>query len=192
MPPDLMSYFSLKRFLDFLLAFFLVIGLLPIILVGSTISAIVLREWPIYRQDRVGKGGVSFRILKIKTMKTGMNHVIDHVLIEAMRKSGIDELPQLINVLKGEMSFVGPRPLPVHYQKFIKHEHLVRENVMPGITGLAQVSGGNELSWQERFDLDVRYVQGRTPLLDLRILINTVKVVFSKRRTSSDVLSKDY
>jgi lipopolysaccharide/colanic/teichoic acid biosynthesis glycosyltransferase len=142
--------------------------------------------WPLlFRQDRVGLGGRVFELLKFRTMRNARDR--DGRLLpdgerltpigRFLRASSLDELPQLINVLRGDMSLVGPRPLLVEYLPRYSAEQARRHEVQPGITGLAQVEGRNALTWPEKFALDVYYVDHRSLALDLRILVRTVAAV---------------
>lgn len=136
----------------------------------------------LFRQDRPGRFGVPFRMLKFRTMTDACGP--DGQLLSdgerltpfgaLLRQTSLDELPELVNVLKGEMSLVGPRPLLMRYYPFFTQEERRRFEVRPGITGLAQVSGRNDLPWEERFALDVRYVRELSFALDLKILLMTV------------------
>ena len=139
----------------------------------------------LFRQDRVGLGGRVFELLKFRTMRNARGR--DGRLLpdgerltrigRFLRASSLDELPQLINVLRGDMSLVGPRPLLVEYLPRYSAEQARRHEVQPGITGLAQVEGRNALTWPEKFALDVYYVDHRSLALDLRILVRTVAAV---------------
>lgn len=142
----------------------------------------------LFRQDRVGLGGRIFELVKFRTMK----HAVDRegrVLPDAerltrigkfLRAASLDELPQLVNVLRGDMSLVGPRPLLVEYLPRYSPEQARRHEVKPGITGLAQVTGRNALSWPEKFALDVFYVDHWSLALDLKILARTVAAVLAQ------------
>jgi sugar transferase EpsL len=138
-----------------------------------------------FRQKRLGRGALIFELIKFRTMRDGKD-ALGNLLPDAerltpfgrwLRASSLDELPQLWNVLKGDMSLVGPRPLLVDYLTRYNARQSRRHEVRPGVTGLAQVSGRNTLSWEERFELDIRYVETRTLSLDLKILGRTLKAV---------------
>lgn len=141
-----------------------------------------------FRQVRSGLGGKSFTILKFRTMKNSGGGDAQRLTKfgRILRKTSLDELPQLINVLKGEMALVGPRPLPEKYLAAYTPFQRRRLEVKPGLTGLAQVNGRNLLDWEEKFDLDVRYVDERSLSLDLKILVRTVQEVFLARGISHD------
>lgn len=137
---------------------------------------------PFLAQERIGRGERPFRLWKLRTMKesrydNGRKLTDSERLLRSgrlFRKLSIDELPQLLNVLRGEMSFIGPRPMPVTYLPYFRPEERVRHEVRPGMSGLAQVSGRNFLSWDEKFALDVKYTQNMGPMLDLKIFLLTV------------------
>jgi lipopolysaccharide/colanic/teichoic acid biosynthesis glycosyltransferase len=140
-----------------------------------------------FRQERAGKDGRPFLIVKFRTMRAGEGSDAERLTAfgRFMRASSLDELPELINVLKGEMSLVGPRPLPTRYLPRYSPQQRRRHEVLPGITGWAQVNGRNLLSWQDKFRLDVEYVERRSFWFDVMILFKTVgKVVFPGREIS--------
>lgn len=175
----------LKRGFDIILSTLLLLALaIPMAAVAVLVWAAMGRP-VLFRQERLGAGERPFVIVKFRTMRlpakdgpAGDAHRITR-LGAFLRGSSLDELPTLWNVLKGEMSLVGPRPLPVAYlDRFVAGERR-RHEVRPGITGLAQVSGRNALSWAEQLDLDVAYVDTRSARLDLAILRKTVGVVLS-------------
>jgi lipopolysaccharide/colanic/teichoic acid biosynthesis glycosyltransferase len=150
--------------------------------------------WPLlFRQDRVGLGGRIFELLKFRTMRDAVDRdgrpLPDRERLTRigrfLRASSLDELPQLINVLRGDMSLVGPRPLLVEYLPRYSREQARRHEVKPGITGLAQVAGRNGLSWPEKFALDVFYVDHGSLALDLRILARTVAAVVKREGISA-------
>jgi len=172
------QYAFFKRIMDFFVALILIIMLSPLILLSFLIQAIELRGNPIFVQKRPGLHEKPFRIYKLKTMNNKMDDfgslLPDHLRITKFgsffRKASIDELPQLLNVLRGDMSFVGPRPLLLEYLSLYNEEQRARHNVRPGITGLAQVNGRNALSWEEKFNLDLKYVKDSCLIMDLKIL----------------------
>ena len=143
----------------------------------------------LFRQSRPGKGGVVFELVKFRTMRhPDATHVTDADRLTSvgrfLRSTSLDELPTLWNVLKGDMSLVGPRPLLVEYLPRYSGEQSRRHEVRPGVTGLAQVSGRNGLSWDDKFALDVEYVDQRSLLLDLSILVRTVRSVLRRQGIS--------
>ena len=182
----------MKRLLDCVAALFLLGALSPIIFLLVLLVAIKLGRPVLFRQLRPGKGGKPFMMLKFRTM-TDARDSHDNLLPDAqrltrfgmwLRRSSLDELPELINVLKGDMSLVGPRPLLMKYLGLYSVEQARRHEVRPGITGWAQVNGRNNLSWEEKFKLDVWYVDNRTIWLDLRILLMTLRKVIRSEGVS--------
>lgn len=169
----------MKRFVDFLLA--AITFPLWSILVAAVAAVVLLVEGrPVFfRQLRAGKGGRGFTMYKFRTMREGEGSDAERmtVLGALLRRTSLDELPQLWNVLKGDMSFVGPRPLPVRYLPRYSPVQARRHEVRPGITGWAQVNGRNSLSWEEKFRYDVEYVDSRSFLMDLKIIAMTVSRV---------------
>jgi lipopolysaccharide/colanic/teichoic acid biosynthesis glycosyltransferase len=180
--------FAVKRAIDFGgAAIGLLLLTLPMLVIGWLIASRMGRP-VIFRQDRPGRNGVPFRMFKFRTMTEGRG--ADGELLPDrdrltrfgrwLRATSLDELPELINVLRGEMSLVGPRPLLMRYTRYFTEEESLRLEVRPGITGLAQVSGRNLVSWDERLALDVRYVKHWTLGLDLRLLALTIVRVFNR------------
>ena len=176
----------MKRLIDILAAS---VGLLlssPLLLLVAT-GCLLLQGGPVFFvQARPGMGGRIFHIWKFRTMRTGQGG--DAVRLTAwgrfLRATTLDELPQLWNVLRGDMSLVGPRPLLVEYLPLYSPRQARRHEVRPGMTGWAQVKGRNALSWEQRFELDVWYVQNQSMRVDLKILLLTVGAVFSRRGVS--------
>jgi lipopolysaccharide/colanic/teichoic acid biosynthesis glycosyltransferase len=146
--------------------------------------ALVVQGRPVlFRQERAGKGGRSFTMVKFRTMREGDGADSERLTRfgRFLRSTSLDELPELWNVLKGEMSLVGPRPLPVRYLPRYSPEQARRHEVLPGITGWAQVNGRNSIGWDEKFRLDVEYVERHSLMFDLKILFLTVAQVLSRR-----------
>ena len=184
----------LKRAFDIVVAAALLVVLAPLMAMIALAVRIGLGQPVIFVQERPGKGGRVFRLYKFRTMRdargpdgtplpdaerlTGLGRFL--------RASSLDELPELWNVLRGDMSLVGPRPLLVEYLDRYSPRQARRHEVRPGITGLAQVSGRNALGWDERLELDVRYVDERTFWLDLRILLLTLGTVVRREGIASD------
>ena len=168
---------------------------MPFILLVLIILIIDLNESPFFIQKRPGLKGKIFRLYKLKTMKTIFdikgNLVSDNIRLtligKILRSLSIDELPQLFNILKGEMSFIGPRPLLSEYLPLYSVEQMKRHNVIPGISGYAQVNGRNLISWKEKFKLDLYYVENQSFFLDFKILILTFKNVFTASGINSDL-----
>ena len=183
------SYDNVKRIADIC---FSVIGLIlacPVI-AGVALVVLAVHGRPVlFRQSRPGLGGKVFDILKFRTMvEPDGERVTDGQRLTRLgrflRASSLDELPSLWNVVCGDMSFVGPRPLIVEYLDLYTPEQARRHEVRPGITGLAQVRGRNDLEWADRFRLDVEYVDGRCLRIDLSILLQTVRTVVGRRGIS--------
>ena len=192
---------ALKRAFDFLAAAFLLALALPLLL-GAALAVKLDSRGPVFfRQERIGRGGRPFTMWKFRSMVVGaVNQGAGYLVVRDdpritavgkwLRRFSLDELPQLLNVLLGEMSLVGPRPsLPYQVEQYDSFQRQ-RLQMRPGITGLAQVTGRNELSWPERIRLDVWYVQHWSLLLDLRILGRTAGVVLGQAGTYTDDLSK--
>jgi sugar transferase EpsL len=142
----------------------------------------------LFLQERIGRNGKPFTLWKFRTLSSDQNkplHFREFGWGNFLRQSNLDELPQLWNVLKGEMSFIGPRPLPVEYSTLFSVEQNQRHKVRPGITGWAQVCGKNSISWQEKFELDLYYVNNISFLLDLKILLKTFILVLSFKKDTS-------
>lgn len=181
-----MYKYFFKRIFDFTIALFALIILSPIILVITVVLAIDFKGNPFFTQSRPELNGKIFRLIKFKTMtdKTDVNGNLlpDKKRItrvgKFLRSTSLDELPQLINIIKGEMSIIGPRPLKVEYLELYNCEQARRHEIKPGITGWAQINGRNSISWEQKFKYDVWYVDNYSFFLDLKILFLTViKVV---------------
>ena len=179
----------IKRVLDFVFALLLLILLSPLLLVVTFWLHFANKgAGAFFTQERPGKDEKIFRLYKFKSM-TDERDAEGNLLPDAeritragrfVRSTSIDELPQLWNVLKGDMSFIGPRPLLVRYLPYYTEREHRRHDVRPGITGLSQVSGRNNLKWDERLEMDVRYVEEICFILDIRIAIDTIKKVFGQ------------
>ena len=178
----------IKRGLEFIIALIGVILASPILLIIAILVRIKLGSPIFFRQARVGLNGEIFEMVKFRTMKDAYdaegNLLPDEERLTAfgnfLRKSSLDELPELWNVLKGDMSLVGPRPLLVEYLPLYSEEQMKRHNVRPGITGYAQVNGRNNISWTKKFELDVYYVENFSLWLDIKILFQTVAKVLGQ------------
>ena len=189
-----MYRYFLKHIIDFLIALVALCLSLPILIPITLILLIENKGKPFFIQDRPGKNGFIFRILKFKTMtdkkdKNG-NLLPDGERLtktgKFIRKTSLDEIPQLINVIKGDMSIIGPRPLLPEYLSLYDDIQKKRHLVKPGITGWAQVNGRNAISWTKKFEYDVWYVQNITFLLDLKIIIKTVVKVFKSEGINTE------
>lgn len=193
-------YIIIKGLLDKIFALSLLLISFPILFLSIFLLFIELRELPFFVQDRPGFKGNIFSIYKLKTMKSVLDSkgalLPDHKRISiiggVLRKLSIDELPQLINILKGEMSFIGPRPLLPAYLKLYNENQSKRHNVKPGITGWAQVNGRNAISWSEKFNFDIWYVNNISFLLDIKIIFLTIQKVFNfKEVNKSDKITME-
>ena len=184
----------MKRLFDFLVALFALLIILPVIMVVAVLIRLKLGSPILFTQDRPGLNGNVFKMMKFRTMldakdKQGNLLPDDERMTPFgafLRSTSLDELPGLFNVLKGDMSLVGPRPLLVQYLPLYSSEQARRHNVRPGITGWAQVNGRNAISWEQKFKLDVWYVDNQSFLLDIKILLLTVKKVFVREGISAD------
>ncbi|MGC3895538.1 sugar transferase [Pseudomonas urmiensis] len=178
----------LKRSIDILLSLCGLIVLMPAIIVIAMVVRSKLGSPVLFRQVRPGLGGRPFEMIKFRTMRDAVN-AQGLPLSDAermtklgafLRASSLDELPELWNVLKGDMSLVGPRPLLMEYLPLYNAYQYRRHNVRPGVTGWAQVNGRNSVSWQQKFELDVWYVENRTVWLDIKIILLTLKKVIGR------------
>ena len=175
----------IKRILDIILSLIAIIITLPIFLIVGILILIFIGQPAIFRQKRPGKNEKIFTMYKFRTMTNKKdedgNLLPDELRLtklgKFLRKTSLDEIPEFINILKGDMSFVGPRPLLVEYLPYYTEEEHHRHDVRPGLTGLAQVSGRNLLFWEERFQLDIKYVNNVTFLNDVKIILKTIKTV---------------
>lgn len=183
-----------KRVIDFLAAFFALLLLLPVFILITLGLFLANRGKPFFIQARPGKGGKIFKIVKFKTMNDTRDPegrlLPDAERLTAIgsfvRKASLDEIPQLINVLKGDMSLVGPRPLLIQYLPLYNTRQARRHEVRPGITGWAQVNGRNAISWPQKFEYDVWYVDHISFLTDIKIVFLTVKKVFVREGISQE------
>ncbi len=176
-----------KRLLDVVVSLWLIALLFPVMVFLAILIVVDMHEWPFYSELRPGRNQKLFLILKLKSMKSdpGLPDRDRLTRLGAfLRKYSLDELPQLWNVLWGSMSLVGPRPLKKDYLPYYTSTEQIRHSVRPGITGMAQISGRNYLSWNERLRLDVVYVRHLSFLLDLNILHRTLLVVFKAENVS--------
>ncbi|MFH4616536.1 MULTISPECIES: sugar transferase [Vibrio harveyi group] len=183
-----------KRTFDFICALFALILLAPVLILVSLKVRKNLGSPVLFRQTRPGLNGKPFEMIKFRTMKDAFdsdgNPLPDSERMtpfgDKLRNSSLDELPELWNVLKGEMSLVGPRPLLMQYLPLYNKEQARRHEVRPGVTGWAQINGRNAISWDDKFKLDVWYVDNRNLWLDIKILFLTVKKVFIKEGISAE------
>ena len=180
----------LKNLFDYIVSFFGLIFFLPILLLTSIIS-IIFQGLPIFFfHERLGKNEIAFTMVKFRTMTNEPSKSAEHDISRLtiwgrfLRKTSIDELPVLLNVIKGDMSLVGPRPLPVKYLSRFNSFQRKRMSVKPGITGLAQINGRNHLSWEQRFNYDIDYIKKKSFLLDFFIILKTLYLVIFRKNVS--------
>jgi len=183
-----------KRILDFVLSLMALIVLSPVLLVLTVLGAIKMKGNPFFTQLRPGKNEKIFKLIKFRSMTCEKdaegNLLPDEQRLtkygKLLRSTSLDELPELINILKGDMSIVGPRPLLVQYLPLYNEEQRHRHDVRPGLTGYAQVHGRNAVTWEEKFRMDVEYVENITFLKDVKITLDTVKAVLKRDGISSE------
>jgi lipopolysaccharide/colanic/teichoic acid biosynthesis glycosyltransferase len=174
---------SLKRSFDIAVSSVALVCAAPFMVAAATTMAIVNRSSPIFLQERMGQYGKPFNIIKIKSMRDAFNNAGEpisddkrtHAVGAWLRRSKLDELPQLINILKGDMSFVGPRPLPKG--EIIRINEQIRNQVTPGLTGMYQISGGNALSHDSRFNHDNQYIKEYKQRTEVQNLINDLSIM---------------
>lgn len=183
-----------KRIVDFTLSLCAILVLSPVLLVLTVLGAIMMKGNPFFTQLRPGKDEKIFRLIKFRSMtcekdKDG-NLLPDEQRLnkygKLLRSTSLDELPELFNILIGDMSIVGPRPLLVKYLPLYNQEQKRRHEVRPGLTGLAQISGRNAITWEEKFRLDVQYVDNITFWFDIKIIFSTVGKIFKREGISSE------
>ena len=200
--PGYLVYFHLppiknnmrKRAFDIIVSFFGLLLLSPVLVIVAWQIRRKLGTPVLFRQIRPGKDGKPFEMIKFRTMRDAKDAVgnslpdADRItsLGQFLRSTSLDELPELWNVLKGDMSLVGPRPLLMEYLPLYSKEQYRRHEVRPGVTGWAQVNGRNSISWEDKFKLDVWYVDNQSLWLDMKILVLTVKKVLVKDGISAD------
>ena len=193
MPNNLYEHYF-KRFCDFTASFLGFLVMLPIFVLLTIILWIDFKGSPFFLQERPGKDEKIFRIIKFKSMNNKKdangNLLSDRERITTLgmfvRRYSLDEIPQLLNVIKGDMSLIGPRPLLVLYLPYYNETERKRHSVRPGITGLAQVKGRNNLVWEDRFALDVQYVENLSLTFDIKILYWTILKILSKSEVAID------
>jgi len=184
----------MKRLFDFFLSMVLILVLCPVMLTVALVVRMKMGSPVLFRQQRPGYKGVPFFVYKFRTM-AGEKGKDGELLSDEqrlpmfgkfLRKTSVDELPQLFNVLKGDLSFVGPRPLLMEYLPLYNAEQARRHDVKPGITGWAQINGRNAISWNEKFKLDIWYVDNRSFSIDLKILWMTAMKIFKRAGVSAE------
>lgn len=184
----------LKRLFDFVVSLLVLIVFSPVIIITALLIRLKIGSPILFKQERPGLNGEFFCVYKFRSMTDERDKegelLSDGLRLtsfgKVIRKLSLDELPQLWNVLKGDMSFVGPRPLLIKYLPYYSEEEMLRHSVRPGITGWSQVNGRNTLNWDERLALDVMYVKNQNMLWDLKILLLTAKKVFIKENVVID------
>lgn len=191
-------YPIIKHLFDFIGALLLLIILSPLMIAVAVLLTIQNRGTPFFKQERNGKDEHVFQVIKFKTM-TDESDENGHLLPNSkrltpvgkiIRKTSLDELPQLVNILKGEMSFIGPRPLPVRYLPYFRGRERKRFEIKPGISGLAQVSGRNLVHWDKRLALDADYVENLSFEMDLKIFFKTIINIIKRDNLVVDPTSK--
>lgn len=183
-----------KRILDFILSFLAVVILSPVMVIVALLVRVKLGSPVLFKQARPGKDERIFHMYKFRSMTDDRDEngqlLPDEVRLTSfgklLRSTSLDELPELFNILKGDMSIVGPRPLLVQYLPLYNEEQKHRHDVRPGITGYAQANGRNAITWEERFEMDVYYTRHLSLRMDLGILFRTVKVVLKREGISSE------
>ncbi len=183
-----------KRIIDFILSLLAIVLLSPVLLILTLVGMIKMRGNPFFTQDRPGKDEKVFKLIKFRTM-TNEKDIYGNLLPDGerlipygrfLRSTSLDELPELFNILKGDMAIVGPRPLLVRYLPYYTTTEKHRHDVRPGLTGLAQVNGRNLVKWDQRLAYDVEYVKDITFTGDLKIIVETIKKVVKKDDVAVD------
>ncbi len=177
-----------KRILDFFLSLIALLILMPLLVVLMILGAIAMKGNPFFVYPRVGKNEKVFNLIKFRSMSNlkdeNGKYLPDEIRLNKygrfLRSTSLDELPELINILIGEMSIVGPRPLPYNYLAYYTEEERHRHDVRPGLTGLAQINGRNAISWEKRFAYDLEYISDITFINDVRIILKTVEKVVKR------------
>ena len=180
---------GLKRVIDISVSVLAILILSPLLLVTASLTLLLLGRPLFYTQQRPGLHGVPFRIIKFRTMRNSVDSKGQPLPDEErltkvgrfLRSTSIDELPELLNILIGQMSLIGPRPLLMEYLPLYSKEQMRRHEVRPGLTGLAQVNGRNALSWEDRLAYDIEYVDNVSLWLDVKIVIKSIMVVLSRK-----------
>lgn len=186
-----------KRLIDFILSLCAIIVLSPILLILTIIGVIKMKGNPFFTQERPGWHEKVFKLIKFRTMTNEKDKdgdlLPDDVRLNSygkfLRSTSLDELPELFNILKGDMSIIGPRPLLVQYLPYYTETEKHRHDVRPGLSGLAQVNGRNLVKWDQRLAMDVEYVKRITFIGDVQIILKTIKKVFAKEDIAADTLT---
>ena len=195
-------YIKVKNFIDPILAIALLIILLPILIFIAILIYFKMGKPIIFKQKRPGLNCKLFNFYKFRTMNeisaNGKNDILESERVTSLgkilRSTSLDELPSIINIVKGQMSFIGPRPLLADYLILYDENQIKRHNVKPGITGLAQISGRNLVDWNKRFDYDLEYIKHQSPLLDLKIIFKTIIKVVKREgiNNSNTIIMKKF
>ena len=172
-------YFYTKRIIDFLTSIILLCLTLPIILFFCILIIIIDRQYPIFTQVRSGIFGKKIKILKLTTIIKKDGKIQISNLGRFLRLTKIDELPQLINVIKNDLSLVGPRPLYIEYNNFYSKYHLKRISIKPGLTGYSQIKLIDSNDWFKKFDLDIYYIENQSLILDLKIILQSIFLILN-------------
>jgi undecaprenyl phosphate N,N'-diacetylbacillosamine 1-phosphate transferase len=188
-----------KRPLDFILALVAFIVLLPVLIILTILGAIKMKGNPFFVQSRPGKNERIFKLIKFRTMTCEKdehgNLLPDEMRLtrygKFLRSTSLDELPELINIIKGDMSIVGPRPQLVRDMVFMTEHQRMRHTVRPGLTGLAQVNGRNNISWEEKFENDLQYIEKISLIGDIKLILKTVVKVFRRSDTVREGTASD-
>lgn len=182
----------MKRLIDLITSVLLaIIFALPAIIIFVTLK--IFYGKAIFTQPRTGLNGSIFTIYKFMTLREGSELSEAERITKIgriLRRTSLDEIPQILNILKGDMSLIGPRPLLPEYLPLYTEKTAARHSIKPGLTGLVQISGGNMLSWEKKFEMDIYYVTNRSFLLDLKILWLTIVKVFNRKETEAQVIEK--
>ena len=184
----------IKRPMDFCLSLCAILVLSPVLLILTVVGVFAMKGNPFFTQQRPGKDEKIFKLIKFRTMtceKDSEGKLLpDEKRLtkygKFLRSTSLDELPELINILKGDMSIVGPRPLLVKYLPLYNEEQRHRHDVMPGLTGLAQINGRNAITWEQKFEDDIKYIKNITFIGDVRIIFLTVYKVFKREGISQE------
>lgn len=184
----------LKRPLDFCCALAAILCLSPLLILLTVVGAFKMRGNPFFTQPRPGLNEKIFKLIKFRTMtneKDAQGNLLpDDVRLNAygkfLRSTSLDELPELFNILKGDMAVIGPRPLLVEYLPYYTDKEHHRHDIRPGLSGWAQVNGRNSVNWDRRFELDVEYVENISLLTDIKIILKTLKKVFIRENIAED------
>ena len=187
----------IKRIMDFILSLCAIIVLSPLLLLLTIIGVIKMKGNPFFTQERPGRREKVFKLIKFRTMTNAKDKdgtlLPDEVRLNGygnfLRSTSLDELPELFNICKGDMSIIGPRPLLVQYLPYYTEMEKHRHDVRPGLSGLAQVNGRNLVKWDQRLAMDVEYVNKITFIGDVQIILKTIKKVFAKEDIATDTLT---